>query len=434
MARTGERVAVVGGGITGLAAAYEATKAGARVTVYEGGARLGGKILTTEFEGVPVDAGPDAFLARVPHAVELCRELGLAGELVAPAAGKAFVWTGGRLRPLPEGLVLGVPTDLFGLARSGILSPAGVLRAGLDLVLPRTRFGDDPSVAEVVTARFGHEAADRLVEPLLGGIHAGRIDRLSLSASAPQLAAAAQRSRSLLLGLRGTGAKGSLDGPVFFSLKGGMARLVEALAERLDDVRLGQPVDGLPDADRVVVATPAPATARLLQAVSPEAGEELREIEHASVALVTLAYESFDGAGSGAGSGFLVPRVDGRLMTACSFGTNKWPHWSGPGRTVLRVSAGRAGDDRAMRMADDELVDGLHAELAEAVGVRSRPVAQRVSRWPDGFPQYAPGHAARVQRIEAAVARDLPRVRLAGAALHGVGIPACIASGRAAVR
>jgi oxygen-dependent protoporphyrinogen oxidase len=427
------RVAVVGGGITGLAAAYQATVDGHDVTLYEAGDRLGGKILTTDFGGLPVEAGPDAFLARVPHAVDLCREVGLGDDLVAPAAGRAFVWTKGRLRPLPEGLVLGVPTNLVGLARSGILSPAGVLRAGLDVVLPRSRWSsDDPSVAEVIAARFGQEAADRLVEPLLGGIHAGRIDRLSLSSSAPQLAAAASRSRSLLLGLRGTPA--SLDGPVFLTVAGGLCRLVDALADRLGDVRLSTPVDTLPDADRVVLAVPAPAAAALLATTAPEAAADLGAIEHASVALVTLAYPATDLADL-AGSGVLVPRVDGRLMTACSFGTNKWPQWSTPGRTVLRVSAGRAGDDRPLHMRDDELVAALHGELRAAVGVPGDgPLESRVTRWWNGFPQYAPGHAGRVARIGAAVAQADPRVRVAGAALHGVGIPACIASGRGSVR
>jgi oxygen-dependent protoporphyrinogen oxidase len=425
-------VAVVGGGITGLAAAYEAMLGGADVTLYEASDRLGGKIVTGSFDGRPVDAGPDAFLARVPHAVELCRELGLGDELVAPAAGSASVWTRGALRALPEGLVLGVPTDVLGLARSGILSARGVARAGLDLVLPQSRFGDDPSVGEVVSARFGREAAERLVEPLLGGIHAGRIDRLSMASTAPQLAAAVGRHRSLLRGLRGVPA--SLDGPVFNSLRGGMARLVERLEEVLREggVRfcLGAAVDSLPDADRVVVALPAARSAALLSSASPAAAAELAAIEHASVTLVTLAYPALPLSGSG----FLVPAVDGRLMTACSFGSNKWPHWAGDGRTVLRVSAGRAGDDRAMHLSDDEVVSALSSELGEAAGIASPPLAARVTRWVDGFPQYAPGHAARVARIESALATDAPHVRVAGAALHGVGIPACIASGRAAAR
>lgn len=419
------KVAVVGGGITGLVAAYEAASRGASVELYEAGPRLGGKLLTSAFCGRLVDEGPDAFLARVPHAVALCRELGLGDELVAPAAGRAYVWTRGALRPLPEGLVLGVPTDLAAVARSGILSGRGLARASLDLVLPRSRFGDDPSVAEVVTARFGREASERLVEPLVGGIHAGRTDQLSVASVAPQLAGAVAKSRSLLLGLRGV--TPSLDGPVFLAPRGGMQQLVDRLVERVHelgvDVRLNSPLSTLPVADRVVLAVPAPVAGRLLGSAP------LLEIAHASVVLVTLAYSDVD---LPEGSGFLVPRVDGWLMTACSFGSQKWPHWGGPGTAVLRLSAGRAGDNRAMAMSDAEVVAALRAELAESIGVRAEPVEVRVSRWVDGFPQYAPGHAARVAAIRAALARDLPHVRIAGSPVDGVGIPACIASARTA--
>jgi oxygen-dependent protoporphyrinogen oxidase len=196
------RVVVVGGGITGLAAARVLRQAGLGVTLVEAGDRLGGKIKTLELDGVPVEAGPDTFLARVPFAVDLCRELGLGDDLVEPATGRAWLWIGDRLRPLPERHVLGVPTALLPLVRSGVLSPVGVVRAALDIVLPRSSRDDDPSVADVVGTRMGQEVLDRLVEPLVGGIHAGRADRLSLASVAPQVAAAAEASRSLLLGLR----------------------------------------------------------------------------------------------------------------------------------------------------------------------------------------------------------------------------------------
>jgi oxygen-dependent protoporphyrinogen oxidase len=250
------------------------------------------------------------------------------------------------------------------------------------------------------------------------------------------LAEAVRTKRSLLLGLRGVRSSVPADAgsePVFFSLRGGLSTLVDALAAALDQhgvkVCLGTPVDEVPDADVVVLTTPAAASARLLEGVSPEAAAELRGIEHASVVLATLAYPALPLKGSG----FLVPRVDGRLMTACSFGSNKWPHWSRPGQVVLRVSAGRAGDNRAIEMGDEEVVDALDAELRQAIGVVGPPLAPRITRWVDGFPQYAPGHRARVHRIESALRRDAPTIRVAGAALHGVGIPACIASGRAAV-
>src|SRR5947209_4813127 len=240
------RVAVVGGGITGLATAYFLQQAGVAVTLIEADHRLGGKIRTDTLAGVPVEAGPDAFLARVPSAVELCRDLGLGDELVAPASGTAFIWTGGRLRPLPGRHVLGVPTGLGPLVRSGVLSPAGVARAALDLVLPQSRFGDDPSVADVIGRRMGHEVLDRLVGPLVGGINAGDPRRLSLRSTAPQLADGAARHRSLVLGLRRRPPTAAgAAGPAFLSLDGGLQRLVDRLAEVLapaTDIRLGTTV------------------------------------------------------------------------------------------------------------------------------------------------------------------------------------------------
>jgi len=280
-----ERVAVVGGGITGLATAYYLGKAGVAVTVVEAG-ELGGKIQTRELAGVPVEAGPDTFLARVPWAVELCTELGLGDDLVEPATGKAFLWTGGALRPLPERHVLGVPVALRPLLGSGVLSKAGVARAALDLVLPRRRRGADPSVAAVVGRRMGREVVERLVDPLVGGINAGRADVLSLAATAPAIAAGAARHRSLVLGLRQ--AKSGPAGPVFLGLKGGLHRLVERLAEEVDDIRTGVAVTGVeaagaggytlhcdpgPDiaAGAVVVTVPSYAAAGMLRSLAPSA-------------------------------------------------------------------------------------------------------------------------------------------------------------------
>ena len=418
------RVTVVGGGIAGLAAAWEAVQRGAEVTVLEAGPRLGGKIETGSVGGVPVEHGPDAFLARVPWAVDLCRELDL--DLVAPAVGRALVWSGGRLRPIPEGMLLGVPTGVMDVARSGLLSPRGMARAALDFVLPRTAVDGDVSVGDLVSRRLGREVLDRLVDPLIGGINAGRADRLSAAAVAPQVVAAAKAHRSIVVGARRT--RTVSDGPVFLTVAAGLGVLVDTLVGRLRaagaDVRTDAPVSSLDDLDGpVVLAVPAPAAAAL---VGGEAGELLAGIEHASVALTTMAYPA-DAVPSFDASGFLVPRRAGRLTTACSFGTVKWPHWAPPGQVVLRVSAGRAGDTRALRLTDDQLARRLHAELVELAGVRSEPTTAHVRRWVDGFPQYRVGHLDRVARIEQALPAH---VAVAGAAYRGLGIPACIKQGR----
>ena len=436
----GRRVAVVGGGITGLATARLLRRSGVTVTLVEAGDVLGGKIQTRELAGVPVEAGPDTFLARVPWAVDLCRELGLGDDLVAPATGKAWLWIGDRLRPLPERHVLGVPIALGPLLQSGVLSPVGVARAALDLVLPRTDPGPDPSVAAVVGRRMGRQVLERLVDPLVGGINAGRADGLSLAATARPIADGAARSRSLVLGLR-RAAPGP-GGPVFLGLSGGLHRLVDRLAEEVGTVRLGTAVTQVspagggyrlectpgPDveADAVVITVPAYAAAGMLAALSPAAATRMAAIRHASVVTATLAYHPSAVGRPLEGAGMLVPRIEGRLITACTWSTSKWPALAASGMVLLRASAGRDGDTRAMELDDAEVVRRVHDELAEALGLRESPVASLVSRWPQGFPQYDVGHHARVEEIEAALATAAPGVLVAGASYRGLGIAACI--------
>jgi oxygen-dependent protoporphyrinogen oxidase len=452
-------VVVVGGGITGLAAAWELCRGtpGLRVVVLEESPALGGRIRSGSVAGVEVELGPDAFLARVPHAVGLCAELGIRDELVSPAAGYAYVWSRGRLRRLPPGLVLGVPSDLGALARSGIVGPAGLARAGLDLVLPASRSEADRSVGAIVAGRFGREVHERLVDPLVGGINAGRSELLSAQAVAPQLDASARSHRSLLLGLRGQAPPPS-DQPVFLTHPRGLTHVVATLERRLGeagvDIRTGAAVTGLErrqggwrvaagpaggaavrgepiDARAVILTTPAPVTASLLAGICPEAAAELDGIDHASVVVATFAYRPAAFPAPLTGSGFLVPRPEGRLMTAATFLSTKWAHLARPDVVLVRVSAGRYRDDRAIRLADAEVARALHDELAEAIGLTERPVETTVTRWPQAFPQYAVGHPDRVARIEAALAGE-PGLAVAGSALRGIGIPACIAQGRQA--
>lgn len=450
---TDSRLLVVGGGITGLAAAWEAVNRGASVTLVEASDRLGGKIRTEPFFGRPLEAGADAFLARVPEGRALVEEVGLGPDLVSPAATEASVWVGSRVRRLPEKTLLGVPTDLVALARSGVCSGRGVARAALDLVLPGGPPAGDVAVGALVRRRLGREVFERLVDPLLGGINAGRSEWLSLQAGVPQLAAAFDR-RSLILGARAHRPPPSGE-PVFFSVRGGLGRLVDRLRERLVEsgatVLTGWRAGGLAldddgwhlrragtgpagsaetiTGDAVVLTTPAEPTAVLLADVAPASAAGLLAIRHASVAMVALAYPRSAFPRPPAGSGFLVPRGRGRVMTACSWASNKWPDAADPDTVVVRASAGRAADLRAMRMSDDDLVARIDRELSSATGVNGPPTAFRVTRWPDAFPQYAPGHLDRVARIEAALPATL---EVAGATYRGVGIPACIRGGRAA--
>ena len=462
--RADVHVAVVGGGIAGLAAAHElADVDGVSVTVLEASDRLGGKVRTEPFDGVALDTGPDSFLARRPEAVQLCRELGLFGRLEPPATGEAWLWVRGRLRPIPKATLLGLPTDLTAVARTGVLSPVGLARLAVAPLLARRRqpLGptEDRTIGEVVRAAMGDEVHERLVDPLVGGINAGDTDALSIDAVAPQLASAARRSADLAGGARAVQAAAQAVGPgahapVFFGLPGGLTGLVDALGARLGaagvDVRTGATVRslgraagrwevdtdaGAVRADAVVLATPAFGTAGLVGPLDEQVGATLRAITHASVALVALSWPADAVPSLRPGSGFLVPRGEGRVMTACSWSSSKWAHLADPsGRVLVRASAGRADDHRAEAMDDDELVARICLELGEAMGIEAEPSAVRVTRWPSAFPQYAPGHLRRIAAAEAGLAARQPGLVLAGAALRGVGIPACIGSGRSAAR
>ncbi len=438
------RIAVIGAGITGLAAGYEAAKAGADVVVHEAADRPGGRILTSELGGQPVDEGPDAFLARVPWAVDLCRELGLGRYLVSPAQRAAFVYSRGELRPVPQPNVMGVPLDLDALAASGIVSPAGADRARREPGLGGSPLAGDDSVGELVRRRLGDEVADRLVDPLIGGINASCIDDLSIRAAVPQLAVAAGRGPSLVRELR-TLAEAPSDepsAPVFYTLTGGLGRLVDVLADRLGDrLHLSSPVDDLGDlnADRVIVTAPASAASALVAPFSLAAADRLGAIDYASVVLVSLEYEAADIQHPMAGSGYLVPAVEGRTITACSWASSKWGHLgssdTGSSDTVvMRVSIGRHGDERPLTMSDRALLDAVREDLAFTMGIDASPRAVRISRWERSLPQFRPGHLDVVADIERALARDAPWLQAVGAWARGLGIPTCVRQGRQAAR
>ncbi|GHE78801.1 protoporphyrinogen oxidase [Streptomyces spiralis] len=454
-------VVVIGAGIAGLAAAHRLLERGARVTVLEAARRVGGKLLPGEIAGVRVDLGAESMLARRPEAVTLAREAGLADRLQPPATATASIWTRGALRPMPKGHVMGVPGTAAALA--GLLSDEGLKRIERDADLPRTEVGDDVAVGEYVATRVGREVVDRLVEPLLGGVYAGDAYRISMRSAVPQLFQAARTHDSLTEAVREIQARtagAQQTGPVFMGIEGGVGGLPLAVAEsvraRGGEILTGTPVtelrreapaapgapaawrvvagDRVLHADAVVVATPAPAAAELLRAESPEAAAELRAVEYASMALITLAYRRADAARLPEGSGFLVPPVDGRTIKASTFASRKWG-WiadDDPDVMVLRTSVGRHGETEILEREDAELVDVSRRDLREATGLEAAPLQTRVTRWTDGLPQYPVGHHARVARIREHLA-ELPGLTVCGAAYDGVGIPACIASADAAV-
>ncbi len=479
-ANTQPHVVIVGGGISGLAAAFFLRDQAVRVTVLEGSPRLGGKLSVSEIGGVAVDEGAEALLVTRPEGTGLIAEAGLADQRVTPGTTSSAIWTRGALRPLPRRQFMGVPSDMAELAATGVVSGDGVARARQDLELPPTARDGDVPVAQYIGARFGAEVVDRLVDPLLGGVYAGRSAELSFEATLPALAAASRRYASLAEAARSllpvpAPAQGADDkatpgsgtrtgGSVFTTLAAGLGTLPDILAKasaagvrtgsmarelsRTDDGwRLTVGSAAAPeyvDADAVIIAIPARPAGRLLAEIpgAATAVTAFDEISYASMAIVTLAYprSAFPGPGlSAAGrSGYLVPAVDGRAVKAVTFSTVKWPHLAratAPGAEpleIVRCSVGRIGEEALLQRADEDLAALAAAELAEATGVHGAPAETRLTRWGGALPQYTVGHGDRVGRIRAAVAAQ-PGLAVCGAAYDGVGIPACVATARTAV-
>jgi oxygen-dependent protoporphyrinogen oxidase len=444
------RVVVVGAGVAGLAAAWDLRERDvADVVVIEASDRVGGKLRLAEVHGTTVDVGAESILFRRPEGVELARAAGLGDDVVHPVTTAARVWSRGRLAPLPRS-VLGVPADLEDLRASGLLSAEGMTRAAEEPDQPVTTLDGDLSVGALVEQRFGPEVVDRLVEPLLGGVYAGHAREISARAAAPQVVALLERDPSMLraAALRTAATSGT---PVFAGIAGGVGRLAQAVAAPLD-VRLSTTVRELRrggsrrwqlvtgpvvapevvEADAVVLAVPAAAAARLLVDIAPAAAHELAAVEHASMAIVTLAFPA-DRFPAVEGSGFLVPPVDRRAVKAATFSSRKWD-WvrqAAPEVVLLRTSLGRHREETDLQVTDEELVARSVADLADATGLTTEPVDSHVQRWGGALPQYAVGHLDRVRRTREAVAA-VPGLAVCGAVYDGLGIPACIATGRAA--
>ncbi|MFI2708298.1 protoporphyrinogen oxidase, partial [Nocardioides sp. CER28] len=443
---------VVGAGVAGLAAGHFLAEGGHEVVVLEASERVGGKLRRASVADVMVDVGAEAMLARRAEGTDLARDLGL--PIVHPTKATSKLWVDGALRPLPPSL-MGAPMDLDALEACGVLSPDGMARAREEaerLALAPIGDGDD-SVGSIVDERFGPEVTDRLVEPLLGGVYAGRAREISVKAAVPQLAAL--HDNGPLTPQLAAIPRGS-DMPVFAGIEGGMGLLPETLAAGLD-LHTGQPVrwvdpvqvgvvvetlDGALTADAVVLATPAHATAQILAGpLGAAPADDLALIDHASVAVITHAFRVEDWPLGHDTSGFLVPPDQHRRIKASTFSFAKWD-WvrragEGVGVLHLRTSIGRARESHTLDYTDNELIAQSLGDLAAATGVRATPVDSHVQRWPLGLPQYAVGHSARVQRIREAVAGRTGRtgrvLAIAGAAYDGVGIPAVIASARRAV-
>lgn len=466
-------VVVIGGGISGLAAAWELsggadgpTPETPRVELIESSERLGGSLATCAFAERTIDLGPDGFLARRPEAVELVRELGLGDELEAIAASGAWLWSLGALHELPKDLALGLPTRLRTVLDFDGLTWRARLAARRDAYLPKhLKVGEDATIGSIVRTKLGRELAYRFVEPMVGGIQAGRIDELSARSVFPPLYDAARRGGSLMKAMRPVGgqtavaAEGAAMGPMFYSLARGVGslptELVSRLVERGTVVRRGvaatairrTPAGRYPlevdtartttPANAVVLATPAPVVATLVGAYD-SALAELGEIASADAAMVTFALARGEIELPEEGTGVLVPLEtpwrDGESMmvTAVTFLDRKWPRLARQDDVVLRAHVGRSDDTRFQRLDDDELAARVAEELGVVLARFGKPFDSLVQRWPKGLPQYRLGHEWRVARAREAAAHH--SLFLAGNAYDGVGIPASIGSGRRGAR
>lgn len=461
---------IIGGGIAGLSAAYYATKKAKeraiplRVTVLEVAARWGGKIVTVrvpwEDDLFIVEAGPDTFLATKPWAVNLCKDLGLGERLQGtnPQHKNTYVLYHGQLMPLPDGLAMMVPTNVQAMLKTGLVSWRGKARMGLDFVLPPAQPNGDESLGAFISRRLGREAYENLIEPLMSGIYAGDGDALSLAATFPYLRDLELKYGSLARGaleMRKQSGGRSLQGSrsAFLTPQTGLAEIVEALVPYLEaqqvNLRLNTPASSVRRtetgyvvdllrtgesmaADGVILATPAFISGVLVAALDPSLADVLREIPYISTATISLAYRLKDLARELDGYGYVIPRCEGRRALACTWTSTKFPHRAPEGYALLRVFAGRAGQEEELPRDSEGLVALAREELQLTLGIQAKPLFSRVFVWENAMPQYNLGHPQKLARISTRL-EALPGLALAGNGYRGIGLPDCIHSGEMAV-
>jgi len=458
MART-FHVTVVGGGITGLSAAYYLHKTVAeeglpvQLTLLEADNRLGGKVHTVYRDGFIIEQGPDSLLARKPAGLRLIADLGLEHETVRNQTGQSYVLFRNRLYPIPEGAVMGIPTKWTPFATTPLISPIGKLRALFgDLLLPRSPQQTDQSAGHFFRRRLGNELVDRLIEPLLSGIYAGNIDELSLMATFPQFYHQEQQYRSLMIGMKKTAPTAKKDAKpqgAFMTLKRGLQQLVNAIADRLppDAIRLNHAVTSLVrladgryrmgmadgqtmDTDAVILAIPYRQAARILSCTP--LGDLPPEATPTSVATVALAFNAEDIDIPYKGTGFVVPRTAPYTITACTWTHKKWPHSTPEGKVLLRSYVGRPGNATIVEEPDEVIVHRVIRDIQAITPIKGKPLFHVITRWRNGMPQYAVGHKQWVQQLYERVEEAFPGVRLAGSSYEGIGLPDCIDQGKKA--
>ncbi|WP_421101447.1 protoporphyrinogen oxidase [Sporosarcina psychrophila] len=467
MSGQNKKVVIVGGGITGLSAAFymqkEAREKGLPLDVIlvEASNRIGGKIQTVRRNGFIIERGPDSFLIRKKSMGILAQDLGIEGELVKNATGQAYVLVGGELHPIPGGSVMGIPTEIGPFLKTGLFSLSGKLRAAGDFVLPRSNIKGDQSLGGFFRRRFGGEIVENLIEPLLSGVYAGDIDHMSLESTFPQFYAVEKKHRSLILGMKKTTPKqlpqkdghGAKKEGVFHTFRNGLETIVEAIEQQLEpgSVMKGVRIDAIEapgmvgektilemndgrkiEADAVILTTGHEMAGRLF---APHGLlQDLREIPTTSVATVALAFPEEHVVQDKEGTGFLVSRSSDYSITACTWTHRKWPTTTPAGKVLIRAFVGRVGDEAIVDLPDAEIEKIVLADLGRVMNITGKPDFTVITRWKKDRPQYRVGHKQRIAAARAELESKFPQVKLAGASYNGVGLPDCIDQGRAAVK
>ena len=453
-----KRIAIIGGGISGLAAAHSLQKisrsiAGLDYSVFEAAPRVGGVLVTELVDDCLVEAGPDSFLTEKPWAAQLCREVGLGDQIIGSndAQRKTYIVVKNRLIEMPDGLMFMVPTKIAPTVLTPLFSWGAKIRMAKEMLHPPKTHAGDESVADLVRRHFGQEMVDRLADPLLSGVYGGDSANLSARAVLPRFVELEKQygslSRGMLAARKKMAAKmkGRPSPPLFSSLKNGMQQLVDAVVKRLDPaaLRTGAAVEHVRHSgnqwtvtvkerdlrfDGVIFATPAHVVARLLGETAPELAKELAGISYSSSITTTLIYDRATLAGKDKGFGFLVPRTEGRRMLACTFVHNKFPHRAPEHRGIVRAFLGGLRDEGVLNLTDDEVIATITRELREIAGITGEPRTYRIYRWNRAMAQPEPGHLERLARIEQ-LRSALPGLALAGNAYTGIGVPDCVRTG-----
>ncbi|CDQ21093.1 protoporphyrinogen oxidase [Halobacillus karajensis] len=456
-----KQVVVVGGGISGLTSAYylqkEARNQGhdIHVQLLESSPHLGGKISTVQKDGFTIERGPDSFLARKESAGRLVKEVGIEDELVPNGTGQSYILVNGKLHKMPSGSYMGIPTRVRPFLFSGLFTPAGKMRASLDLVKPKKTVDGDQSLGLFFRRRLGNQVVENLIEPLLSGIYAGDIDRLSLQSTFPNFYDLEQEYGSLIKGLRQTyplkkSKKGEKKPSMFRTLRNGLGSLVEAVEDKLEPgtVHKGVKVEHIEkkeegyhlllsdgtvqEADAVILAVPHFAVQRMLSQF--EFFKPFKETNATSVANVAMAFNASAIKQDIDGTGFVVSRNSDFRITACTWTHKKWPHSTPEGKVLLRCYVGKPSDQEVVGKSDEEIQEIVLNDLNKTMNITDKPEFSVVTRWYDAMPQYAVGHKQRLNDITAHMEKELPGVYLAGGSYRGIGLPDCIDQGEAAVK